>query len=183
MTTYKPDGLFAFGNAEIVELPVNDARPDTANDASQKAPLGTLYRYKGNLFRYVKFDSGSGTVAALQYGVAHWKTLDPSVGSFTVTSDQTDAIGGINTVAGILGAVVTTAYYTWIQVGGYATVLCAASMVAGDVGIGYATDLQLNRIAAGASITSCLFGIATGTRNNSAGTDTFLLEAARLANL
>jgi len=42
MTTYAPDGLFAFGNAETVELPPSDARPDTANDLVAKAPLGTL---------------------------------------------------------------------------------------------------------------------------------------------
>jgi hypothetical protein len=183
MTIYNPDGLFAFGNAETVELPINTGAPDTANDASAKAPLGTLYRFKGNLYRYVKFDNGTNNVAAIAYGVAHWKTLTPASGIFTVTSDYADALASINGVAGILGCVVTDAYYTWIQVGGVATVKCAASMVAGDKGIGDSgTNLQLARIAAGSSTTSIAFGIATASRDGD-GFDTFILEASRLACL
>ena len=184
MTIYKPDGLFAFGNAQTVELPINGARPDTANDATQKAPLGTLYRFKGNLFRYVLFNSGTNAVAAVQYGVAHWLAagLDPSVGLFTVTSDHLSALGGVNTVAGILGAVVTSGNYTWVQVGGIATAKCAVSFVAGDVAVGGATDLTFTRIAADSSITSISYGTATASRDGS-GNDTFLLESHRLASL
>lgn len=184
MTTYKPDGLFAFGNALTVELPPNDARPDTANDATQKAPLGTLYRYKGNLFRYVQQSAGSGSVATAQYGVALWLAagLDPSNGIFTVTADHTQELAGINSMAGVFGGIVTSGNYTWIQVGGYATVTCAAGFVTGDVAIGGATDLTLARVAADGSVTSVPFAIATGTRSGG-GTDTFLLEASRLACL
>ena len=184
MTIYNPDGLFAFGTAQTVELPVNGASPDTANDASQKAPLGTMYRFKGNLYRYVKFSSGTDVVTAVKYGVVHWLLagLDPSVGLFTVTSDYSSGLAGVNGVAGVLGAIVTTGNYTWIQVGGLATVKCAASFVAGDVAIGGSTDLTFNRLAADASITSLGYGVATGARDGS-GNDTFLLEATRLASL
>ena len=183
MTTYAPDGLFAFGNAETVELPRNDARPDTANDATAKAPLGTLYRYKGNLFRYVKFDNGQGNVAAVQYGVVHWMTakLDPSVGLFTVTSDYTDALAGVNSVAGVTGCVVTDGYYTWIQVGGAATVYVAALTAIGDILIGSATDEYLGRIAAGQAITSVCYGVALSAV--ASNKSTVRLNAHRLASL
>ena len=183
MTTYKPDGLFAFGNSETVEVPFNNGRPDTANDSTQKAPLGTLYRFKGNLFRYVLFNSGTDAVAAAQYGVAHWLLagLDPSVGLFTVTSDYSSGLAGVNGVAGILGGIITTGNYTWIQVGGLSTVKCAVSFVAGDVAIGGSSDLTFNRLAADASITSLGYGTATASRDGS-GNDKFLLEAHRLAS-
>lgn len=168
------DSLAAFGNAQIVEVPpALIASPyggiANTNDATAKNPLGTLYRYKGNMYRYVKFDNGSGNVASAAYGVAHWKTLSPSTGVFTVTSDYTDAIGTINTIAGIFQCAVTDAYYTWIQVGGVALVTCNSSQVAGDIGIGSSSDLTFGRIAADATITSVPYGVAIeayGTTTN-----------------
>jgi hypothetical protein len=165
MTVYG-DQLSAYGNAQTVEIP-----PDlitspyggikNTNDATAKNPLGTLYRYKGNLYRYVKMYTGQGTVAAAAYGVVHWYALDPTAGTFTVTSDQTDALAGINSVAGVIGTTaVTNAYYTWIQVAGLVTAFVAGSTAVGDIMIGYATDLYFNRIAADSTITSVPFGVA-----------------------
>lgn len=177
------DGLAAFGNAQTVEIP-----PDltvgggiaSTNDAVAKNPLGTLYRYKGNLYRYVKFDNGSGDVASAAYGVSHWKTLDPSAGTFTVTSDRTDALLNINGIAGIFGGVVTDGYYTWIQVGGLASVFVAAGTAVGDMQIGGATDLYFAHVDADGTLTSVLFGVAlTAVSSNKSSV---ILRAAALAN-
>lgn len=160
------DQLSAFGNAQTVEIPPDlIATPyggiKNTNDPTAKNPLGTLYRFKGNMYRYVKFDNGSGDAAAVAYGVVHWKSLDPSAGTFTVTSDATDQLAGINCVAGVLGTtVVTDGYYTWIQVGGLVTVLVAGGTAVGDIMIGYATDLYFNRVAADSEIVSVPFGVA-----------------------
>ena len=173
------DGLSAFGNLQTVEIP--STGPQAANDATAKAPLGALYRYNGNLFRYVKFNNGSGDVAALTGGVVHWKTLTPSTGVFTVTSDYTDSLANINAVAGIIGAVVTDAYFTWIQVGGVVNAKSHASTVAGDMQIGASTDLIFGRIAADANIVSVPFAVALGATAN--GKASVLLCAGVLACL
>lgn len=152
------DGLFTFGTLETVEIPA--AGPGSANDATPKSPLGVLYRHNGNVYRYVKFDNGSGNVAAAANGAAHWKTLSPTTGVFTVTSDQTDAIGGINTVAGIFGCVVTDLYYTWVQVGGVAPCKVNSGTTAGDKMIGSTSDLTLDHIADGSNVTDAIFGVA-----------------------
>jgi hypothetical protein len=180
------DQLSAFGNAQVVEVPpALIATPyggiENTNDATAKNPLGTLYRYKGNLYRYVKFDNGSGNVAALAYGVVHWKSLSPSAGTFTVTSDYTDAIGTVNTVAGVLGTTaVTDGYYTWIHVGGLVTALVTTSTAIGDGMIGFATDLTFGRIAADSEMLTVPFGIAVTAI--SAGKASVRLCAAVLAS-
>ena len=183
MTIYAPDALSEFGNALTAELPPNDAAPGTANDATAKAPLGTLFRYKGNIFRYVKFDSGTDVVASAKYGVAHWLLagLDPTNGLFTVTSDYSSGLAGINSVAGIFGAVLTTGNYTWIQVGGVATVTSNVSTAIGDSMIGSSVDLTLGRIAADSSVTAVAFGVALTAY--AAGTASVLLSAHRLVTL
>jgi hypothetical protein len=160
------DQLSAFGNAQTVEIPPDlIASPyggiRNTNDATAKNPLGTLYRYKGNMYRYVKFDNGSDDVAAAAYGVVHWSSLDPTAGTFTVTSDASSALASINSVAGVLGTtVVTNGYYTWIQVAGLVSALVASGTAVGDAMIGYATDLYFNKTAADSEILSVPFGIA-----------------------
>lgn len=171
------DSLSAFGNAQIVEIPpdlsVGGGIANT-NNATAKVPLGTLYRYKGNVYRYVKFDNGGHNVAAIAGGPVHWKTLDPAAGTFTVTSDYTDSLMNVNAVAGIILSVVTDLYYTWIQVGGVALAKSHASQVAGDVAIGASTDLVFGRIAADGTLTSVPFGVAienlSATEANKANT-------------
>lgn len=159
---------------------VHPSGPAYQNDATARNIVGTLIRYNGAYWRYVRFDNGTGNVASAAYGVAHWKTLTfptaTAVGVFTVTSDYTDAIGGINTVAGIFGGVVTDGYYTFIQVSGKCTALTAASMVAGDKCIGSSTDLTFGRIAAGGANTDMVYGIALDTRVTTTGTTTVLLQ-------
>jgi hypothetical protein len=180
------DSLSAFGNAQVVEIPPDlSASPyggiKNTNDAVAKNPLGTLYRYKGNLYRYVKFDNGSDNVAAVAYGVVHWKSLDPTAGIFIVTSDYSSGLATINCVAGILGTtVVTDLYYTWIQVGGVASALVAAGSAIGDVQIGASSDTVFGHIDADATITSVPFGVGlTGISSSRAN---IILCAAVLAS-
>jgi len=100
---------------------------------------------------------------------------------FTVTSDYTDALANVNSVAGVFGCAVTDAYYTWIQVGGTATVYVGASTAIGDVLTGGSTDLYLARIAAGLAITDVCYGIALSAV--AANKSTVRLNAHRLASL
>ena len=170
------EGLFTFGTLETVEIP--SAGPGAANDAVAKAPLGVLYRHKGNVYRYVLFDNGAGNVAAAVGAVAYWKALDPSnalLPLFTVTGDISDAIGsGVNMVAGVMGNIVTDLHYTWIQVGGVVTALTAASTAAGD-GVIHGTDNTFGRQAAGSYVNQS-FGTALDARNTTAGTNSVLLQ-------
>jgi hypothetical protein len=168
MTVTIKDGLHTFGTQELVEIPndlINSGGGITkTNDAVQKAPLGILFRYKGNVYRYVQHDDGTAAVATAAGGVARWKTLDPANGKFIVTSDCTDEIG-LNLIAGIYGYVVTDQYYTWIQVGGVVSAFVANSTVAGDVCIDGTTDLYFDRIAADASIIYKPFGVALESKS------------------
>lgn len=167
MTVTIKDGLHTFGTQELVEIPndlINSAGGiTTTNDSIQKAPLGILFRYKGNVYRYV-LHYASSTVASAKGGVAHWKSIDPANGTFTVTADQSDGIG-LNLIAGIFGGVVTAGYYTWIQVGGVVSSYVADNTVAGDVCISGSTDLYFARLAADASITYKPYGVALETKS------------------
>jgi len=173
MTVTIKDGLSTFGTQELVEIPNDKAGLiggiASTNDSVQKAPLGILYRYKGNVYRYVLFDDGVGesqtAVASAAGGVAHWAAIDPENGTWTATSAYAATLGK-NLIAGIFGGVVTQGYYTWIQVGGVATVFVADSTVAGDVCIYGGTDLYFGRIAADASITAKPFGVALEAKSN-----------------
>lgn len=165
------DGLFTFGTLETVEIP--QGGPRLANDPVAKAPLGVLYRHQGNVYRYVQFHSiGVGAVAG---GVTYWYDLVPTSGTFEVTSNISLAIAaGVNLVAGVLGAVVSTGYFTWIQVGGVVDALTAAGTVAGDAVI-YGTDSTFGRGVAG-SINDINYGVALTARNTTDGTNSVLLQ-------
>jgi hypothetical protein len=183
MTVYSPDGRFQFGTNQTAEVP---SSPGTANDSAAKAPLGSLYRAGGKVWRYVKVDTGAGPVATAENGVAHWSALDPPNGTFTVTSDYTSAIGA-NLVAGIFGGVVTDNYYTWIQVGGIATVTLDFSALSGDpVAAAVAgckcsyssTDLSLKLTGAATAATprAVIYGVLVAAANYTAGTGSVLLQ-------
>jgi hypothetical protein len=171
MTVTLKDGLFTFGSQEIVEVPptmnISGAYPGdiaTTNDATQKAPLGTLYRHKGNVYRYVLFENGANgqqtAVAAVAGGVVHWYSLDPANGLFTVTSAYA-AAKGKNLLAGVLLGVVTQGYYTWIQVGGVALLAGVdASTAAGEIMIYSSTNQRFGRCAVDAALVGLPFGVA-----------------------
>jgi len=126
--------------------------------------LGAIVRFDGNLFRYVLHDEGAGAVAVTVGGVAYFSVLDPETGVYTVSSDQSDSIGGVNAVAGIYGNVVTNGNFCYLQVGGVALVNTAASTVAGDKVIGAVTDLIFGRSAAGAAPIDNVYGSVISAR-------------------
>lgn len=175
MTVTIKDGLFTFGSVETSEvppvLPVSATYGDikATNDSAQKAPLGVLYRHKGNVYRYVLMNTGASAVASAAGGVVHWYALDPANGKFTVTTDKTDAGGtsadGKSLLAGITLGIVTNGYYTWVQVGGVASVFVAGSTVVGDVMIYSDTDLYFNRCAADAAVTALPYGVALESKS------------------
>lgn len=166
--------LLHYGEHQTIEI--STGNPETVNDASQKAPLGAIVRYKGKLYRYVLFNNGQGNVASAAGGVAYWFALNPATPTFTVTSDETDTIANINGVAGLFGAVITDGNYCFVQVGGTATAKTAASTAAGDHCIGSTTDLTFGRVAAGTAPTDIVFATSQSARNGTDGTNTVLLS-------
>lgn len=157
---------------------VSTGNPRTVNDSVQKAPLGAIVQWKGNKYMYVKFDKGSGSVAALVGGVVHWKVLTPesSPPVFTVTSDQTDAVAGVNSIAGVLGVVVTDQFFTYIQITGIAlnVLFTAAAAVALRI-VGTTTDLKVKKCPVTFDATLQCYGI-TLTAATTTGKANVLLQ-------
>jgi len=163
------------GLNQVVEFP--SSGPQAANDATAKNVPGILIRYGGKIYRYVKFTTGTGTVASVVGGVVHWSVLTPASGVYTCSSDYTDALLQNNGVAGITErAGITNNYWTFIAVGGRVNCQVAASTVAGDKCIGGTTDNTFTRIAKGSNNTDIVFGIAMETRDPTAGDADVLLQ-------
>lgn len=154
---------------------VTTGTPETVcNDATPTNPLGAVMKYNDCVYRYVQSSAGTGTVATAAAGVAHWKTLTigPNAGATTipvwlVTGDQTDAIGGLSSVAGIYKGVVTTLYYTWIGIGGIHSCTTTTGTAAGDLMIGSVTDLTFGRVIGGFSAPgTVVYGVAYGAQSS-----------------
>lgn len=153
-----PGGVF--GRLSTQE--VHRDGPASQNDATAKMPIGAVLLWNGNLYRYVRFDNGTGNVASAA-GYPAWPVaVTPAATAtalpvFTVTADQTDSVLGATPVGVFLG-VVTDGNYCFIQIGGRA--LC---MVPGgieeDMIIGSTTDGQFGHIAAGSNLTRPMVGI------------------------
>lgn len=160
--------------SQTIQITTGD--PNTVNDSTQQAPLGAVILWKGEKYRYVKFDNGTGNVASAAGGVAHWKTLTPASDPpvFTVTSDQDDALASLNSVAGIFGAVITDAFFCWLKITGRVTAKVAASTTKGDHLTGGSTDLTFARIAESAAITDTIY--ATALDSVTGGTATVFLK-------
>ena len=102
---------FPFKDVYVTEL--------TSNDSSDLEGLGS-YRSEvtsegQKLYKYVKFDNGSGNVASTTNMVVYYLLSDTDM--TTVTNDVSDS--DINQVAGVMPVAMTDAYYGWLQVGGY----------------------------------------------------------------
>ena len=78
----------------------------------------------GNTFKYIQYDTGAGSVAAVSGQVAYYYAPSgASAGAVNVvTSDLSDSeeIG-----AGVLKSAATEGQYAWIQIGGTASLLIA----------------------------------------------------------
>lgn len=137
--------------------------PDTLNVSALDHPgdLGKIFEQNGALYRIVKHDKGSGSVATVAGGSAYWKAYDPASGTFTVTMDQTDSLYINNGVAGGYLGVVTDGNYCAIQVGGRQTgVSVAAGTAIADQLTGSATDGQLAKTATGTAAVNWIVAIA-----------------------
>lgn len=124
--------------------------------------LGQIFEQDAKFYRLVKFDNGTGNVASIDGGVAYWLTK----ATYVVTTDASDSEALANGVAGGTHAVITDAYYFFIQCGGdQAAVVVAASTVASDQMSGHAsTDNVLTRTAAGTASVNVPVAIALTTR-------------------
>ena len=118
----------------------------------------------GNTYKYVQYDTGAGSVAAVSGQIAYYYAPSgASAGAVNVcTSDLSDSaeIG-----AGVLQSAPTDAQYCWIQIGGTTTMSIALTAGAdGDplTPTGSA-DGTLDVIAAGAANTAiCAYAIDAG---------------------
>jgi hypothetical protein len=84
--------------------------------------LGTIGQgFDGKKYKYVQYNGGAGSVAAVAGNVAYYlATGGVSAGQITiVTSDLSDSAG---LGAGVLQAVIPTLGYGWVQITGPATI-------------------------------------------------------------
>lgn len=160
---------------ETQTVQISTGDPTTVNDELAQNPLGTVILFKGLKYRYVKFDNGAA-VASAANGAAHWKVLTPTTNPpvFTVTSDQTDAIATIQSVAGIFGGIVTDLFHCFIQISGPSSATVDTAVTVGDAIIGSTTDLEFGRSAEGVDVRGTLYGTALTT--GTSGTATVLLQ-------
>lgn len=143
--------------------------PLTATHTTDKEGVGTL-RWEGNkCYKYVKYNAGAGSVAAVAGNVVYYYGVggNASSGGYEnseVTMDLTDGYMG----AGVLQAVIADGSYGWIQIRGPATLTTALSAGADgnalthvgttdgtldvsaavtDAIVAYATDITAKKIA------------------------------------
>jgi hypothetical protein len=97
----------------------------TQVDSSPLRTLGQVVQLQdGKKYKYVKYNSGAGTVAAVAGNVCYYYAPSgTSAGATTeVTSDLSDSA---NVGAGVLQAVITSGSYGWVQITGPATLTTA----------------------------------------------------------
>lgn len=105
MPTYYTNSVLAFGD--------DDAVTDTYT--YQAFPMGLYREEDGKGYRFVKFDNGTGNVAAAANNLCY--LLTPA--SWIVTSDESDATG---VAFGAFVSVIADGSYGWVQTKGPATV-------------------------------------------------------------
>lgn len=145
----------------------------TTTYSGPQFPLGMYREEDGKGYRFVRFDNGSGNVAAVAGNLCY--LLTPA--SWVVTSDESDATG---MPFGVFGSVVTDSYYCWVQTHGAVTLNTdgADDIVKGDALIAKAADGTVTRpTIAGANPTAAesrqylhVVGFATADDNDGANT-------------
>lgn len=93
-----------------------------ANDTVPKFTPGVVYQAAdGKKYKYVQYDTGAGSVAAVAGNVAYYYAVSgASAGQTTqVTSDLSDSAG---LGAGVLQYALADGEYGWIQISGPATI-------------------------------------------------------------
>lgn len=139
----------------------NESTLNASGSSPYLGNLGMVVEESSKIYRMVKFDNGTGDVAAVSGGVAHWKTRD----SFIVTSDQTDAQASLNSVAGGFISVPTDAYYCFIQLGGVQAVTVDTTCAAGAALIATTTDLTLVATTTNTKGNQLIYAISYGTNS------------------
>lgn len=166
-----------FGTINTPE--VRSGGPANNNDSTAKMPIGATMTWNGARYRYVKFSSGTGTVAAIVGGPAYAKTLSVATATvqpvFTVAADQTDSVFS-KTPVGVFISILTDTYFGFIQIGGDATVKVLGA-VAGDLLTGGTTDNQFEKISEGSAMTQTQVGVVKS------GTSAASLSTAHLINM
>jgi hypothetical protein len=102
-------------------IPASFTGPVTRKDASELYALGTLRCESGIWYKYVKYDTGAGPIAAVLGNICYYYTLD-GYKLNTVTSDLSDSI---ELGAGVLMAAPGDGEYCWIQLTGHYLVTTA----------------------------------------------------------
>lgn len=94
-------------------------RTYTADDLEEgRTPaLGDIYWDRNKCYKFVIYDTGAGSVAAVSGNVAYYYTLD-GYKDATVTSDLSDSV---EIGAGVLQSAPGDGEYCWVQIKGPAT--------------------------------------------------------------
>lgn len=95
----------------------------TDYNTTDKEGIGAI-RFEGaKIYKYVKYNSGTGTIAAVAGNVAYYHGDDSYTATVAeVTSDLSDSA---NTGAGVLMSAIPNGSYGWIQIKGIATLTTA----------------------------------------------------------
>lgn len=149
-------GTFASLNVQYLG---NDGTVAAGDSGPWAGSLGQVVEDSGKCYRLVQFDNGTGNVASVAGGAAHWKTR----ASFIVTSDQTDAEASLNGVAGGFLGVLTDLYYGFIQMGGVQAVVVDTTVAAGKAVIATTTDLTLVATTTNTKGDQLTYGVSYGT--------------------
>lgn len=138
--------------------------------SSDKEGVGTL-RYEGNkVYKWVKYNQGAGSIAAVAGNVVYYYGVsgDAVTGGYedsVVTMDRTDGYLG----AGVLQAIIADGEFGWIQIKGPATLTTAltagadgnalthvgagadgtldVSALVTDAVVAFATDISAKKVA------------------------------------
>lgn len=88
-------------------------------DEGRTPSIGTVYTAKdGKAYKFVQYDTGAGSVAAVTGNIAYYYTLDGYKNS-QVTSDLSDSV---EIGAGVLMSAPGDGEYCWVQIKGAATI-------------------------------------------------------------
>ena len=91
--------------------------------------VGTLrFEPGGKVYKWVQYDTGAGSVAAVVGNVAYYHTLD----GYKLGQVTSDLSASVEIGAGVLQSAPTDGQYCWIQVRGAATVTPALTGADGD---------------------------------------------------
>ena len=90
----------------------------TSLDEGKTPALGDCFYGSGNkVYKFVQYDTGAGSVAAVSGNVAFYYTVD-GYKNHQVTSDVSDSVG---IGAGVLQSAPADGEYCWVQIKGAAT--------------------------------------------------------------